>query len=167
MKYAILVFSFICLLEPVKAQPVLKDADIDQILKFVESYQGRKPVIMNFWATWCGPCKEEFPYIMKLKEKYPEDFGLIFVSADFEEAREEAAALAPRPSGESLSVSESASEHKEGSENPESKTQKIPASQRSSVVPKIPQIRVTSENLMNYGKFALALYDATANILIL
>lgn len=90
MKYAILVFSFICLLEPVKAQPVLKDADIDQILKFVESYQGRKPVMMNFWATWCGPCKEEFPYIMKLKEKYPEDFGLIFVSADFEEAREEA-----------------------------------------------------------------------------
>ena len=32
-------------------------------------YRGR-PLVINFWATWCGPCKEEIPALIELAEKY-------------------------------------------------------------------------------------------------
>jgi thiol-disulfide isomerase/thioredoxin len=31
-----------------------------------------KVVIVNFWATWCAPCREEIPLLMKFQEKYAE-----------------------------------------------------------------------------------------------
>jgi thiol-disulfide isomerase/thioredoxin len=33
------------------------------------AYHGR-PIVMNFWATWCGPCKEEIPILVELADKY-------------------------------------------------------------------------------------------------
>ena len=35
-------------------------------------YKG-KTIFLNFWATWCGPCKAELPDIQKLYEKYSEE----------------------------------------------------------------------------------------------
>ena len=29
-----------------------------------------KPVLLNFWATWCGPCKVEMPWFQELQQKY-------------------------------------------------------------------------------------------------
>lgn len=29
-----------------------------------------KVVLINFWATWCGPCREEIPALEKLEKKY-------------------------------------------------------------------------------------------------
>ena len=72
---------------------ILVDASANEIMDKVEAFKGEKPVLLNFWATWCAPCIEEFPYLMKLNEKYEGRFKLIFVSGDFPEARDEARAF--------------------------------------------------------------------------
>lgn len=40
-------------------------------------WQG-KIVVLNLWATWCGPCREEIPIMIKLQEKY-RDRALTFI----------------------------------------------------------------------------------------
>lgn len=39
-----------------------------------------KPVLINFWATWCLPCLEEMPAIQALYEKYPGAFHVMAIS---------------------------------------------------------------------------------------
>ncbi|HDZ78290.1 MAG TPA: TlpA family protein disulfide reductase [Gammaproteobacteria bacterium] len=42
-----------------------------------------KVVLLNFWATWCSPCREEMPAMQSLWEKYREQgFVIIAVAAD-------------------------------------------------------------------------------------
>jgi thiol-disulfide isomerase/thioredoxin len=72
---------------------ILVNATANEVLKKVAEHKGEQPVLVNFWATWCAPCIEEFPHLMELNEKYEGQFKLIFVSGDFEEAREEAKAF--------------------------------------------------------------------------
>lgn len=40
--------------------------------------------VVNFWATWCGPCVKELPHFLELQEKYAQHpFVLLLVSLDF------------------------------------------------------------------------------------
>lgn len=39
-----------------------------------------KPVILNFWATWCGPCQSEMPHIQEAYEQYGEDINFVLVN---------------------------------------------------------------------------------------
>ena len=44
---------------------------------------GAKAVLVNVWATWCGPCREEFPGLVRVAEKYNgQGLKVILVSAD-------------------------------------------------------------------------------------
>lgn len=42
-----------------------------------------RPMVINFWATWCDPCRDEFPELVKLHQKYRADVDFITVSLDY------------------------------------------------------------------------------------
>ena len=49
-----------------------------------------KPVVMNFWASWCGPCKEEAPLLREAARLYGDDIQ--FVGVNIKDARTDALA---------------------------------------------------------------------------
>jgi peroxiredoxin len=52
--------------------------------KKLSDYKG-KVILLNFWATWCGPCKRELPDLSKLStELQSKDFKMIGISVDQE-----------------------------------------------------------------------------------
>lgn len=45
-----------------------------------------KALFINFWATWCKPCREEMPLLAELQEKYGDDLLMVGVAIDNREA---------------------------------------------------------------------------------
>jgi thiol-disulfide isomerase/thioredoxin len=58
-------------------------ADLDERPVALERYRG-KPLIVNFWARWCGPCRVEIPELAKLQAKY-QARGLVVLGIGLEE----------------------------------------------------------------------------------
>ena len=54
--------------------------DIEGLKKLVKP--NGKPLIINFWATWCDPCREEFPDLVKIDAAYKGKVDLITISLD-------------------------------------------------------------------------------------
>jgi thiol-disulfide isomerase/thioredoxin len=52
-------------------------------------------VIINFWATWCGPCRQEMPLLDELYGKY-QRAGLVLLSVNIDEAAEPAIEMAQK-----------------------------------------------------------------------
>jgi thiol-disulfide isomerase/thioredoxin len=55
--------------------------DLDGNVVSTAQWQG-KVVILNFWATWCPPCREEIPILIELAKKYKDSLLIVGVSVD-------------------------------------------------------------------------------------
>jgi thiol-disulfide isomerase/thioredoxin len=53
--------------------PVVREMDLAALKKLLQrdaTTTGARPLLVNFWATWCEPCREEFPDLVKIDEQY-------------------------------------------------------------------------------------------------
>ena len=67
--------------KPAKLDFTMKDLDGKEVS--LSSYKG-KVILLNFWATWCGPCKAEIPGFVELQDKYKNDLVVVGYSVDDE-----------------------------------------------------------------------------------
>src|SRR3954454_24977391 len=62
--------------------PPLTGVDLDGRPITTAASRGKKVVLVNFWATWCPPCREEIPDLIALQEKYKNDLQIIGIAQD-------------------------------------------------------------------------------------
>ncbi|MGB5326190.1 MAG: TlpA disulfide reductase family protein, partial [Pseudomonadales bacterium] len=55
---------------------------------FLDNYRG-KLVYLDFWASWCGPCKSSFPFMSALQDRYS-DRGLVIIAVNVDRDSTEA-----------------------------------------------------------------------------
>jgi thiol-disulfide isomerase/thioredoxin len=70
--------------QPFKGRPAPSFTLVDLQGKKVSlaDYKG-KAVLLNFWATWCGPCKLEIPWLVKLRDQYKaQGFEVLGIESD-------------------------------------------------------------------------------------
>lgn len=67
--------------------PPLEFTDLDGKIHNIKDYRG-KVVIIDFWATWCGPCRAATPYLLKVYEKF-KDKGLVIFGISLDTSRKE------------------------------------------------------------------------------
>lgn len=73
-----------------RPSPIFKGVDINGKEMSLRDFRG-KYIYIDMWATWCGPCQKELPYLTKLEEKY-KGRNIVFVglSIDQDKAKWEA-----------------------------------------------------------------------------
>jgi thiol-disulfide isomerase/thioredoxin len=62
----------------------LKLPDLQNRVQHLDQWRG-KVLVVNFWATWCAPCREEIPVFVKMQQKYAHR-GLQFVGISIDQA---------------------------------------------------------------------------------
>ena len=78
--------------EPDYSAPNFSMEDWDGNVVRLADFVG-KPVILNFWASWCGPCKSEMPEFEEAYKQYGEEIHFIMLNCTISDAKEEAKAL--------------------------------------------------------------------------
>lgn len=79
----LLLFGAAALAAP-QAQPPPDPPVIDApgYQKLIAEYRG-KPLLVNFWATWCEPCRDEYPLLNELAKQYaPKGLKVVGISLD-------------------------------------------------------------------------------------
>ncbi len=68
--------------KPEAPLPVVSAIDTDA-LKGLITQQRERPLLVNFWATFCDPCRDEFPDLVKIDKEYrPNSLDFVTVSLD-------------------------------------------------------------------------------------
>ena len=65
--------------KPAPLQFTLKDMNGVEVK--LSSFKG-KVILLNFWATWCGPCRAEIPSLIELQKQYGDDLVVLGFSVD-------------------------------------------------------------------------------------
>jgi thiol-disulfide isomerase/thioredoxin len=78
---SLIPLSKVCAKDPPKAELSLKDSDGKRVQ--LRDLRG-KIVVLNFWATWCGPCREEMPMLVEAEKEYGTR-GIVFVGASLDD----------------------------------------------------------------------------------
>ena len=69
--------------------PDLELPDLAGKARSLRSFGGR-PLIINFWATWCAPCRREIPLLRELRQRYRADqLEIVGIAVDFSSAVQE------------------------------------------------------------------------------
>ena len=66
-----------------KPSVVVREIDAPSLTAILKRESAPRPLLVNFWATWCDPCREEFPDLVKLDQQFrPQGLDVITVSLD-------------------------------------------------------------------------------------
>lgn len=66
--------------------PDISMADRDGVTRSLKDWKGR-PLIVNFWATWCGPCRDEIPLLKALRnQRKSEQLEVVGIAIDARDA---------------------------------------------------------------------------------
>ena len=105
MKWAVLAAMVACALSAGAgdAAPGLELRDLQGAKHTLADYRG-KPVVLNFWATWCVPCAAEMPLLSEMQERYKNKILFIAASVDDEDVKPEIAAFIKKHKGDALTV---------------------------------------------------------------
>ncbi len=71
--------------KPAAEALTVRELDLEGLKKLLQPGEGKeaRPVLINFWATWCEPCKEEFPDLIRIEADYQKrGLKTIFISLD-------------------------------------------------------------------------------------
>ena len=68
---------------PAVRPPLVTEINTEKLVTLLKR-QSDKPLLVNFWATWCDPCRDEFPELVKIDADYRKQ-GLDFVTVSLDD----------------------------------------------------------------------------------